>query len=152
MEAVVNIIQALGVNQTIWVQLGLFFVSYLFLSRIVLEPYYKAFSEREAKTVGGRERAEKVYAQTRELENLFQRKARALNSELKEIFDKAKVQAQTEQEKINEEARNRAKESISKAKEKIQDEVNRAREDLLKYAPEISQAISVNLLSRKTYK
>lgn len=146
MAALTNLIAALGLDSTVWIQLGIALFMFVYLITFVFKPYYSAFTERESRTTGNHEKAEQVYAQTRELEALYQRKARSMNADIKELFDKARGEAAREQERIQSEARSKAKASIDKAKEKIQGEINKAREDLIKQAPDLSRAISEKLV------
>lgn len=149
MDSVVNIINALGINSTLWVQLGVFVFSYLVLSRLVFSPYYRAFHERQSRTVGDQYEAEKISKQALALEEQYKNKIRDLNNEVKSIYDAAKLQAAREQDQIQNEAKEKAKATIDRAREKIQGEVNKAREDLIKQTPQLSQAITSVLISQE---
>ncbi|MCB0350575.1 MAG: ATP synthase F0 subunit B [Bdellovibrionales bacterium] len=146
MAAVANIITALGIDTSLWLQLGIFAVTFIFLNQFVFKPYYKAFDARQGQTVGNNEKAEQIFAQTRELEALYQRKARNLNAEIKEIYDKTRVEANREQERIQAEAREKAKNSMEEVRAKILEQFNHAREELIKQTPELSKIISKKLL------
>jgi F0F1-type ATP synthase membrane subunit b/b' len=149
MNAVIGIITALGINSTIWLQLGIFLFTFMFLKTVVFAPYFRAFGERQNSTQGNQEHAEKIFAQTRELETLYQRKSRSLNAEIKALYDKVRLEAAAEQEKIQAAAREKAKSVIDKAREQIQGELNRAREDLIKEAPALSRAITEKLAAKE---
>jgi F0F1-type ATP synthase membrane subunit b/b' len=146
MATITNIISALGINQTLWVQLALFLFAYLFLRYFVFQPYFRAFEDRQSKTTGNQEKAEQIFSQTRELEAMYQRKARGLNADVKTIYDKARLEATIEQERIHSEAREKAKASLDKARLHIQEQVAIARAELDKQAPELSRAIAERLL------
>lgn len=146
MAAVANIITTLGIDTTLWIQLLTFVVSYIFLHMVVFTPYFKAFEARQGQTVGSNEKAEQIFAQTRELETLYQRKARNLNAEIKDIYDKVRLDAVREQEKIQAEAREKAKVAIEDARKKIQEQFNYAREELIKQTPLVSKTITEKLL------
>ncbi|MEK6555539.1 MAG: hypothetical protein AABZ31_09890 [Bdellovibrionota bacterium] len=149
MNSVLGIFTSLGVNSTIWIQLGIFLVAYVLFTTIVVKPYYKAFQERQSKTVGSEEAAETLTDQTRELEAAFQRKARELNLDIKDIYDQAKTEAAREQLKIQTESREKSKAQLEAARAKLKDEYNRAREELIKEAPQVGQLIKERLLAKE---
>ncbi|OFZ16664.1 MAG: hypothetical protein A2Z20_01050 [Bdellovibrionales bacterium RBG_16_40_8] len=146
MAAVMNIISALGINATLWFQLGIFIMVYAFLRLLVFGPYFRAYSTRQGQTQGSRKRAEKVIAQTKELQTIYQRKARELNSEIKAIYEKARFEATKEQEKLNAESRENAKKNLEGSRKKILEQYNSTREELIKYAPELSHKMADRLL------
>jgi F-type H+-transporting ATPase subunit b len=149
MDTVTSIISSLGIDTTLFIQLGIFAVVFAFLKTVVFTPYFKAYEERQKKTQGNQQLADQLWAQTRELEAQYQRKARSLNTDVKAIFDKARLEATVEQEKIYSEARDKAKSTVDKAREVVQGELNRAREDLIKEAPELARGIKERLLSHE---
>lgn len=149
MEAVINIIKSLGVNDTIWVQLGLFLVVFFALKTLVFKPFFEAHEGRHNATQGNEEAAEKIFTQTRELESLYQRKARSMNADVKAIFDKARLEANLEYEKIIGEAKEKARLTLDKHRNHIQEEFNKAREDLIKEGPLLGVAIADKLLAEE---
>jgi F-type H+-transporting ATPase subunit b len=149
MAAVSNIITALGIDSTLWMQLGIFVVTYILLRLLVFNPYFKAFEGRQGMTEGNQVKAEQIFAQTRELEALYQRKLRGLNADIKAIYDKARAAASKDQEKIQAEARESARATVDKARARIEEQLNQAREDLMKETPQISRAISERLLPKE---
>jgi len=149
MAALTNIITALGITTPLWVQLGIFLVSYIILRVLVFNPYFKAFQGRQGMTEGNQTKAEQIFAQTRELEATYQRKLRGLNADTKAIYDKARLEATKEQEKVQGEAREAARVTIDKARAQIQEQLNHAREELIKETPQISRIISDRLLPKE---
>ncbi len=149
MEAVTNIIKSLGVNDTIWIQLALFVFVFVILRTFVFKPFFKAHEGRHNATQGNEEAAEKMHAQTRELESLYQRKARSLNADVKAIYDKARLEANLEHEKIMGEAKEKARLALDKYRNHIQEEFNKAREDLIKEGPVLGAAIADKLLAEE---
>jgi F-type H+-transporting ATPase subunit b len=149
MADIENILVALGINSTLWIQLGIFVFVFLYLNSFVFKPYFAAYLERQNRTMGNQEKAEQIYAQTRELEALYQRKMRGLTADIKAIYDKARSEATIEQEKLYAEAREKAKMTLESARNKIESEYNKAREELMRQAPELSRTISVRLLKNE---
>jgi F0F1-type ATP synthase membrane subunit b/b' len=148
MDALIGILQSLGVNNTVWVQIALFAVVVLFIKNFVFNPYMMAFEERLAQTTGSQDEAEKVIAATRELESNYQRLARTLNLEIKSAYDKEKAKAQAEHERIVLAARDNANEQITGAKKLINEEYMRAREELLKETSMLGDAMVAQLVAK----
>lgn len=149
MNAVLNIITALGIDTSLWYQLTIFIFTFVFVRQFIFAPYFKAYEGRQGQTVGYQKKAEQIFAQTRELEMHYQRKARGLTAEIQSIYDKAKSEAAKEQERIQQEASERARVALEKARSQIQEQYNRAREELIKQAPEIGAAMTAQLLSKR---
>lgn len=149
MDNITKVIASLGINQTLWVQLGIFLITYVLIKKIVFDPYFRAFEERQSKTVGSMGRAETLQAQTRELEAQYQKAARENSAGIKEIFDKSRSEAVLEQEKTLSAAREDSKDIVEKARARINDEISKVRVELLKEAPVLSQTIADRLLINK---
>ena len=149
MDKVLGILQSLGVNSSIWTQMGIFFFVFLFLKFFVFEAYLKAYLERQNQTTGSQDEAEKVHAKARELETIYQRKARNLNAEIKAAFDQEKLKAQQEHERILIEAKDKAKSAIDGARSVIQQEYMRAREELLKETRNMGDAMASRLMTKE---
>lgn len=147
MVAVLNIIAALGINSSLWYQLAIFVVTFFMLRQFVFLPYFVAYQGRQGQIRGDHTKAEQIFAQTRELETHYQRKARGLTAEIKAIYNNAKQDAVKEQERIQVLATQKAKNRLEASRARIQEEYIRAREELAKQAPEFGHAISLRLLS-----
>ena len=149
MDAVLGILPALGVNNTIAYQFIIFMAVLLFLWHFTFKPYFEAYNQRQSQTTGNQEEAEQIAAKTRELENIYQRQARGLNTDIKSVFDKRRLEAQKEHEKLVVEAKDKAKEILDGARSTIEGEYNRAREELLKESPTIGKSIASRLISKE---
>lgn len=148
MESILGIFQSLGVDSTLWIQLIIFLVFYVVFTQLVVKPYFHAFQEREKRTVGSEDLAGRLVDQTREMEAVFQKKARELNLEVKEIYDQAKAEAAREQIKIQNDSREKSRVQIEAARAQLKDEYMRAREELIKEAPVVAQLIKDRLLAK----
>jgi F0F1-type ATP synthase membrane subunit b/b' len=148
METVLGIFTSLGANSTIVVQLGIFLVVFMFVLHVGAKPYFKAFEERQKRTQGNEKHAEQLVAQSRELEAMFQRKARGLNLDIKAIYDKERAEAQKEHERIIVEAKDKAKTILDKARGTILEQYNKAREELFKEAPAVGHSIAERLINK----
>lgn len=143
-----QMLEALGVNVTVIYQFGFFLVTYLVLSNVLFQPYYKAFLTRGDKTVGNTEAAEKLLVEARDLEAEYEVKAREINTKVRSIYEQNRQQAIREQEKQMAEARLRAKQIIEDNKQKVQTEVARAQQEISKEVALVSQAITTKLLGK----
>lgn len=103
---------------------------------------------RGEKTVGNTESAEKLLAESRDLEAQYEQKARELNTKVRGIYEQSRQQALREQEKQMAEARLRAKQIIEDNKQKVQAEVARAQQDISKEVALVSQAMATKLLGK----
>jgi len=148
MEQIVGILRSLGINQTLFIQIPIFLTILLFLWLFVFKPYFQAYLSRQGQTTGNQDEADALIARTRELERTYQDKARDLSQDIRSVFDREKIEAQQEHERILLASKDAAKVFLDNAKSKIQEEYNRSREELLKESPEIGRAITAQLLSR----
>lgn len=148
MDTVLGIFTSLGADKTIVIQLGIFLVVFLFVLNVAMKPYFKAFEERQKRTQGSEKQAEQLIAQSRELEAIFQRKARGLNLDIKSIYDKERLEAQKEHERILLEAKDKAKAIVDRARTTIQEQYNKAREELFKEAPAVGRSIADHLINK----
>ena len=149
MDIVTGILTQLGVNSTFFIQLGIFMVVFVFTWKVAFSPYYRAFEAREARTTGSEEAANDLLKQTEALEKEYQEKARALNLEIKRVYDAQRKIAVKEQERLLAEARDEAKNYITDAREKIQSEYNRAREELFAQTDSIGQTMAAQLTTQE---
>jgi F-type H+-transporting ATPase subunit b len=147
MEAALNIIKSLGVNETIWIQLGLFTLSFIILNYVVFKPFTAALEGRNKATHGNTDAAESLTDQTQQIEIQYQNKIRTLNDETKSLFDRARTEAALDQEKVLNAAKEKARLDLEKYRVVIQEQFNKAREDLIKESPVLATAIAEKLLS-----
>lgn len=145
MDILAGILSQLGVDNTFFFQFVIFMVVFVFLWNVTFSAYFKAYEVRESKTTGSEAEADELLKQTESLEKEYQDKARALNAEIKEVFDAERKAANKEQEKIVNEAREEAKSYVATAREKIQSEYNRAREELFSETNSIGQSMAAKL-------
>ena len=146
MSTVIDILRQLGVNETLFVQLAIFIAVFSVLHTLVFRPYFSAYEKRKGATQGNAEVADKLINQTRELEASYQHKARELSAQIKSIYEKARLEALVEQDKIMAESRENTQRILEKARLHIEEETALAREKLNRETPEIGAAIADRLL------
>jgi F-type H+-transporting ATPase subunit b len=148
MDGVISIFGSLGVNETLVYQFVVFVFVFIFMKQFVFEPYFKAFMARQDQTTGSQTEAEQLIAKSRELETIYQRKARTLNTDIKAAFDKELAKAHVEQDKIIVEAKEKAKKALDEAFSVIHQERAKAREELLKESKQMGEAVAAQLLTK----
>lgn len=139
---------ALGINSTLFIQIGVFLVTFIFLKYLLFDPYFAAFQQRSKKTVGQVDEAEKYIAQTKAMEVRYTEQAKSINEEYKSIYDKTRTEAVKLAEEKTLAARNLAKEEVESAREKIAQAAAAAKNEIKKELPQMSDLISSRLLGK----
>ncbi len=148
MQIVLSLLTALGVNQTLWIQLGCFLVSYIALTELIFKPYMKAYHEREKRTVGGEEFAIRIIEEAQELTGNYEKKAREINADIKSMYDIKRTDALRDYEQMLADARESSSQLIEGARKKISAEVESARKKLAAEIPAVSSAIASRLAGK----
>ena len=148
MQIILSLLNALGVNQTIWIQLACFLVSYIALTQLIFKPYMKAYHERENRTVGSEESAIRIIEEAQTLTGSYEKKARELNSEMKQLYDLKRSEAMKDYEALIRLARENSSLAIESARAKIKTEVDLARKKLATEIPAVSSAIASRLVGK----
>ena len=143
-----DILNSLGVNSTLWIQLVCFLVSYAALTQLVLKPYLAAMHEREKRTVGNEEAAGRILEEANTLFSQYETRARAINTEMKVQYDAARSAATKQAESIMTNARVEATQLLESARRKITTEVQGARTSLSNEIPAIGSAIATKLAGK----
>jgi len=144
-----EILTALGVDYTIGIQFIIFVTAYVFLTTLVFRPYHRAFEERVRRTEGNTETAERIIAESKELEVEYEQKARALNNETRVIFDHSRTEAMREYDRMVSQARERAKNIVEKTRSQITFEVEKTRSDMSKEVPGLTKAVVQKLMGQE---
>lgn len=144
-----ELLTSLGINSTTYIHLAIFLVVFVVLKDFVFKPYFRAFVERNDRTVGQTETAEKYSVDTKALEAQYAEKAREINEQFKQIYDKTRQGATKEYDRLVAEARARSKELVEQARTSIQSEIQAARLQLSAEVPVLSELISNQLVGRE---
>lgn len=144
-----EILTSLGVNDTLWIQLACFIVSYLVFSNLILKPYSAALKEREKRTVGNEETAVRLVEEANDLHTEYEKKARSLNSEIKQYFDKSRSEATKEYATTVESARSEATTLLDASRGRIAQEIQSARGVLASEVPAVSATIASKLAGKE---
>lgn len=143
-----TILTGLGVNSTIWIQLGLFLFTFVLLNNLVFKSYQKALDERHHKTVGGEDLTKQLLSEAQEIQARYEKRAREVNVDIKSAYDLAMGEAYKKQSEILENTRKEAAEAIKQARAKIGAQVRDAQGQLQKEMPAISGLIASKLMGK----
>ena len=146
MEAALALIQSLGINSTVWIQLGLFLTTFIILNFLVFRPYFAAHSERHKRTAGAKEDTSHILASNESLRTEYERKARDVNDKSRLAFEKAKNEALHEQSNILGQARESASHQIKLSRERLEKELAAARSQLTQEVRDIGVIIANKLI------
>lgn len=139
---------SLGINSTIFMQIGIFLVTFVFLKYVLFDPYFAAYEERNKKTVGQVDEAEKYIQETKALEEKYSKEAKRINEEYKSIYDKTRLEALKAYEEKIASAREIAKTEVDSARALISKNAHEAKNEIKEELPEISEMISSRLLGK----
>src|SRR5688500_7736077 len=92
-----TILTCLGVNSTIWIQLGLLLLTFILLNNLVFKRFQSALDERHDKTVGGEDLTKQLLLETQEIQARYERRAREVNDQIRTAFDLAMSDAYKKQ-------------------------------------------------------
>ncbi len=145
---VANLLSSLGVNDTYYVEFGLFLAVYLTLKYVLFGPYFAAYNQRNDRTVGQTELAERFVNETRELEERFSKRAQEVNERFKAVFDKSRSEAMKEYDRMIGEARTKAKSLVEDTRQRIGTEMETARKQLSSEVGAVSQLINHKLIGK----
>ncbi len=141
-----GLLMSLGVNQTLFFQLGIFVAVFVVLKYVLFVPYFAAFNKRNEATVGQTELAERYLSETKALEEEFSQKATAANEKFRAIYDQIRLETVKEYDRLVADARARAKTLTDGARKKIETDVQGAKAQLAKEVPGVSQLIVQKLI------
>jgi F0F1-type ATP synthase membrane subunit b/b' len=148
MNQVIDVLNSLGVNETVFPQFAIFIVSFLFLKIFIFSPYLAAYEERRKRTVGSQGVALELQQEIDRREAEFSREAKEINEKIKKVFDMKQAQAVKETNAILAEAQLKAQERLNAGKKEVQDAYDAAKDQLKNFVPDLGQTIKQRLLDR----
>lgn len=143
-----EILSALGVDATLAIHLVCFLVSYVALSHLIFKPYLSAYEEREARTVGNEEHAVRLIQEASDLQGQYEKKAKAINAQIKGAFDASRAEALKQYETLVQGAREEAQKLIEASRAHLSKEIQAAHAALSGEIPAVSSAIASKLAGK----
>lgn len=141
-EIVMQILLQLGANTTAYIQIVIFIVAISFLTVIVYGPYFKAADQRFQKTKGADAVAKEAAHEAKNLQLVYQTKAREVNNKIRDIFDAEKNKALKKSADILSQAKIQADEEATKSRKNIDDQLKAADADIAKISADIAQTLT----------
>ena len=141
-EIVTQILVQLHANYTVYFQLVIFIVAISFLTVVVYNPYFKAADKRFQKTKGADAVAKDAAAEAKNLQLVYQTKAREVNNKIRDIYDAEKNKALKKSADILAQAKIQADEAATKARKNIDDQMNAADAEIAKISQDIAQTLT----------
>lgn len=147
-EKKMEILTKLGIDSTLYIQMLVFLVTYMALSRLLFKPYLKAYHKRIEVTFGNQEQAEKLNEAVKDLHIQYEAKAREVNMKAQSYFEDAHKEGQLIQAQALERARKEADLLVESNRKQIQTEVEKTKVELQKHVQELSSEISKKILGK----
>lgn len=141
-----GILDKLGVNSTVFVQVLLWLIAYLFVKKILLDSLVHRVGLRKKLTVGAEEQTDKIIEDVNKKKAAYEMAAKKLDSEIKEIFSKDIKDTEKEiARKINL-ANKEAAGTLQLARSEILKQKESVQVELAKQVPQISSCIKEKIL------
>ncbi len=133
-----EILLQLGANKTAFIQFFLFVISIGFLTLYVYGPFFKAYDERLKRTKGADAVAKDAADEAKNLNLIFQSKARETNEKIKNIFEAKKTEATQMSNDVLAAAKTVAEKNTQTARQEIEEQKKSAQAQIQTLATEIS--------------
>jgi F0F1-type ATP synthase membrane subunit b/b' len=137
-----EILQQLGANSTAIIQFFIFALSIAFLTVFVFNPYFKAYDQRLLKTKGAENVAKDTIEETKNLNLIFQSKAREVNDKIKSIYDVEKNAAQKTTEDLIKAAKADSELIVKNSRTEISSQVAQSKSQVESLSKEIAQQLT----------
>ena len=139
----------IDVDHTLWIQLGIFLILMLFLSKFVFGPYLKLREAREKGIEGAR--AEARTMQDGAAERIADYEARLLQAKQRGAEERARLRAEgaDREHDILSRTRGETSRSVEAARASLQQEAARLRADMAPRVGELAAAMARKLLGRE---
>ncbi len=149
MDMISSIIISLGIDYTLFIQLGIYLVTFVVLYNIAFKPYFLASEERRKQTSGSLELADKAEEIIRKSEERYQKRARQINDEISLVFKEQRSSAVRESDMINEQASKKSKEIMGDAQLQLSSQLEQAQAQFELMSKEVSAVIVQQLLTKR---
>lgn len=144
----VEILKNFGVNETLFIQFGIFFIAYLAMDFIVFRPYFRAYNERIRRTLGSKEQTLDILKQVEQKEKEYKVLARKLNGVINSIFNESNTKAKKDMEAILSKAKKESELQGGELAKQMELSIAEAHKDIEKHIPGLSGEIQRKLMER----
>ncbi|MEZ4870976.1 MAG: hypothetical protein R2827_01775 [Bdellovibrionales bacterium] len=77
MDAVLNLLKTLEVDQTVFIQFAIFLIAYFPIKYLIFQPYFEAYRERIRRTEGNQQDSHNFLAEANQLKEQFEENSRS---------------------------------------------------------------------------
>lgn len=144
-----EIIQQLDLNQTFFFEIGAFFVLFIALSQIYFKPFLKLIQNREERTRGDKESAEKLLAEAQQKLKEYEEQLHVARSSVRKEYDAIIAEAKKIEAETYARAREEAKKITQETLKEISDTRKVLKRDLQADVASMANMISERLLVKK---
>ena len=137
---------SLAPDITLFVQMGIFFLSWLVLHQLVFKPYLALLELRHAKTTGLKEQAIADEEQALQIRARYESFMKEERKKISAIVDEEKGRVAEEEREIVQKVRTKSAEDLRTLRGQVQTEYDRARKELLPHVGEYSSHIASKLV------
>lgn len=143
------LLKSLGIDSTLWIHMACFAIAYLALVNLIFKPYMKALAERESRTIGGEEHANKLLSEAADINSEYETKAKAVTASIRAEYETNRLAAVKESEALVSVARTESTSLLEKSRARIATEVSSARSKLSAEVPAITSAIASKMAGKE---
>ena len=143
-----EIFTKLGIDSTLFIQMGIFLVVYLILHFLVFKPLFEVHKHREALVLGNQEDKEQKLAEIKKIKDEYESQLRKLHAQIHDIFTKIKGEAAKECDEKSLETRKQVKDTIIETRKQRQLEQQNVKEKLKKGIPQLANMAINKILDR----
>src|SRR5262249_22730688 len=136
------ILEQLGLDQTFFIQFGIFAVFFFIVGNIYFKPFLRLFEMRHKKTVEDREAAEKLMQQAEGKLEEYKRRLQDERAAARKEFEAVLNQAKKEEAALIAHAREEAKKITQEAAESVVKQRDQLRQQLEKDVDALAHSIS----------
>lgn len=136
----------LDLDITFFIQTGIFVLLLLFLKKYVLEPYFRAYDEREALTKGAQEEAAHLQAKAVEAKRTYESERQKVYNEVESVRKQEVSAASAAANAVVEQAREKIQRDTQERQAQLDAELKQARERMAPEIEKISQQIADKVL------
>lgn len=137
-----EILQQLGANQSAFIQFFIFAISIAFLTTFVFGPYFKAYDQRLVKTKGAENVAKDTVEETKNLNLIFQSKAREVNDKITSIYNAENETAKHTAEDLLKNAKNESAQIIETSRKQLSEQVAQSASQIQALSKDIAQQLT----------
>ncbi len=141
MDMILGLIGSLGLNTTLFIQFGIFMVSFGILHYLLFKPYNNAAQERYDRTVGNEESAHQFDEEIELIERKYKERALQTNNEVQEVFAKSETSGKEQVNTILKTAKDKYQSSKEKLEKEAAHEFSTEQAKIPNLVPELKTAL-----------